>query len=80
MEIVGLQVDLRQFVVGDYGALGIGLRVQLTADFEPGLGGGCGNQVHDDFVADQRFATPVWLMYENRRCSILFHLLVPGGK
>src|SRR5271157_1759000 len=21
-----------------------------------------------------------WLMNENRRCSILFHLLVPGGK
>ena len=21
-----------------------------------------------------------WVMKENRRCSILFHLLVPGGK
>jgi hypothetical protein len=21
-----------------------------------------------------------WVMWENRRCSILFHLLVPGGK
>ena len=21
-----------------------------------------------------------WLMKENKRCSILFHLLVPGGK
>jgi hypothetical protein len=59
MEIVGVQVDLRQCVVRDHGALRIGLRAQLTADFEPGLGGGRGNQVHDHFVANQRFATPV---------------------
>src|SRR5262249_29230830 len=26
------------------------------------------------------FPRQFWLMNENRRCSILFHLLVPGGK
>ena len=80
MEVVGAQVDLRQFVVRDHGTLRIGLCVQLTADFEPGLGGGCGNQIHDHFVADGGLPRQFWLMYENRRCSILFHLLVPGGK
>jgi len=31
-------------------------------------------------MADEGFAAPVSVMKEKRRCSILFHLLVPGGK
>ena len=59
MEVVELQVYLRQFIVRDNGTLRIGLRVQLTANFESSFGGRCGNQLDDDFVADKRFAAPV---------------------
>ena len=52
MEVVGLQVDLRQFVIGDHDTRRIGLRVHLTADFEPVL----------VVVAAIRFTITSWLM------------------
>ena len=38
------------------------------------------DQLHDHLVTDQRLAAPVLVMKANSRCSILFHLLVPGGR
>jgi hypothetical protein len=40
---------------------------------------GC-NQVDDRLVADQGVPRQFWEMKLNSRCSILFHLLVPGRK
>ena len=39
-------------------------------------------QFDDDAIAEQRVfgSANYWLMNEKRRCSILFHLLVPGGR
>ena len=38
------------------------------------------NQVDNHFVADQGLSTPVHADNENNPCSILFHLLVAGGR
>ena len=38
------------------------------------------NQAHDGGEVDERCSRQFMAMWENRRCSILFHLLVPGGK
>jgi len=37
------------------------------------------DQIDNRLIVDQRLAFPGRLMKENNRCSILFHLLVPGG-
>jgi hypothetical protein len=82
VERVAGEVHGGQFGVGD---LDLGVRVLIEAgvDLEPGAGGGRGDQVDDHLVGDQRLAGwPRQLreMKLNRRCSTLFHLLVPGGK
>jgi len=54
--------------------------IKSTLHFEACAGGGRTDQLHDRRVADQRLPRQFWLMNENRRCSIRFHLLVPGGR
>ena len=54
--------------------------VEFGGDGEPGAGGGRGDGVDDDFVAVRGRPRQFIVMWENSRCSILFHLLVPGGK
>src|SRR5215468_7362299 len=49
-------------------------------DLKSGFGLRVRNQLNDSLIADQRSSPPVLVMKENMRCSILFHLLVPGGK
>ena len=62
------EIDGGQLGIGNFDAFGIFVFVQFGADFEAGVGCGRG---------DQR---QLMVMNEKRRCSILFHLLVPGGK
>ena len=66
--------------VGDLDALGVGGGVQLGGDSEPRAGGGRGDGLDDDLVAGQGRPRQFMEMWENSRCSILFHLLVPGGR
>lgn len=41
---------------------------------------GVGNQVYHDFIAARGWSVQFTEINENKRCSILFHLLVPDGK
>jgi hypothetical protein len=55
------------------------IRVQYRFDFEPGARLRPSDQIDDRFIVDQRLSLQFRLINENKRCSILFHLLVPGG-
>src|SRR2546430_17198884 len=59
MEIVASDVDSRHLGVGDDDALWIEVVVDLAADGEACLCGGCGNQIDDDAIADERLGAPV---------------------
>jgi hypothetical protein len=59
MEVRLLDTDLRQIFVADLNSGGMGARIQLGLDRQPGLGSGVANQIHDHLVAGQRFPTPV---------------------
>ena len=66
--------------VWDLDALGVGTGVKFGLDGEAGAGCGRGDGLDDDLVAGQGPARQFMEMWENSRCSILFHLLVPGGR
>jgi len=54
MELESLDVDGGQLLVTDLDACWVLVRVQLGADRQAGLGGGTGDEVDDDVMADQR--------------------------
>jgi hypothetical protein len=81
VEVVGEQLDGGKFLLADLDPFRVLARVELVLNAKAGSGGGGGDQVDDDFVTHERFAAPVVRDEgEQKRCSILFHLLVPGGK
>ena len=80
MEVVACEVDGIHFGVGHLDASGIGVLIEFAANLQTSLRCRCGDQLDDDLMADERFAAQLPVMNENMRCSILFHLLVPGGK
>src|SRR5262249_5701463 len=56
--------------------------VKIGAHPQPGAGGGRGDGAHADLLADPRPAASRQFvaLWDDCRCSILFHLEVPGGK
>lgn len=67
-------------LIGDRNAGRVRRAIQLGVDRQPVGRFGRGNQFDNNLMTDQRTTEPI-LRYElNSRCSILFHLLVPGGK
>ena len=82
MELVRQQRNGGQLLVGDLDARRIFVGVQLCAYFQPLIGLGV--------IIAIKLTTASWLrsgwqrqfslIKEKSRCSILFHLLVPGGK
>jgi len=80
MKLVALEVDGSQLGVRDHDPLRVAALVEAGVDLEAGARGGRGNQVDDHLVGDQRLARQFFEMKLNRRCSILFHFEVPGGK
>ena len=54
-----MDVESGHLRVGNLGALRIIVFIELTGDGESAVGGGAGDQLDDDQVADQRLATPV---------------------
>ena len=81
MELGAFDVDSGHLGIRDDNALGVLASVELAAHGEAGFGGGRRDQFDDDPVADERLgARQFWLIKEMSRCSILLHLLVPGGR
>ena len=77
---VPLQRQGLEAFLADRDAGGIVAGVQGRLDPQPGAGAGRLDGLDDHLVAGQGPAPPVKVMWENSRCSILFHLEVPGGK
>jgi hypothetical protein len=74
-------VKVFHLLVGYLDAGGVGRRVEFGVDGQPGVGGSRGDGLNDHLVAGQWSAARQFIeMWENNRCSILFHLLVPGGR
>jgi len=59
MERVFLESEFGHLLVGNLDPRWIGIRVQGTLDLQTGFRSGGGDQINDDLVADQRFASPV---------------------
>ena len=72
-------VDGGEFVVGDFDRSGVRRWIEFATDLEACLAR-CGDELDDHLMATSGLPRQLPVMNENRRCSILFHLLVPGGK
>ena len=59
MKIEGSEVDISELVVGDASTLCVLFCVEAATNTQPFVGGGSSDQVDDDGVAHQRFASPV---------------------
>src|SRR6267142_309855 len=66
--------------IGDFEPLWIFLFVEFSTYGQARLGSGSGNEFDDCAKAAQGFAAPVDADEREKPVSILFHLLVPGGK
>ena len=80
MERGGVDVEVLELGVRDLDACRVGALIQLGLDDETSFGRCVCDEVDDDVVSKERATAPVLVMWQNMRCSILFHLLVPGGK
>jgi hypothetical protein len=49
-------------------------------DLQADLGGSRGNQLDHGHAIDERRPRQVCVMWQDKRCSILFHFEVPGGR
>src|ERR1035437_208387 len=59
VEFVAHDVHGSEFVVGYFDAGRVGHGIELATDLETGSGGGCGDQLHDPLMADERLSPPV---------------------
>ena len=95
MELIRNQMQSSHRGILDLDSGRVLIGVERSAHTQALRGGGAGDQVDDDLVAFERASAPVagdvtepesqgcdaFRRYRmNMRCSILFHLLVPGGK
>jgi hypothetical protein len=59
VEVVAVEVDGSEILIGDFEAGWVGVGVELAADGEPGGGRGGGDEADDDGVTDEWLAAPV---------------------
>ena len=59
VEASAMKIDVFQFCVRDFDAGGVPTTVDLPADFQTLVVGGVADELHHDFVADERLAAPV---------------------
>ena len=87
MECVALDIEGFHLRVTDLDTLRVVACIKLASHRQASPGRGGGNQFDHRFAADQELAPAkagglprqVWVMWQNSRCSILFHFEVPGG-
>src|SRR5207253_6928729 len=80
MELGTFDVDGGHVCIRYDNAAGILAGVEFAAHGEAGFGCGGRDQFDDDPVADERLGAPVLTDEGEEPVSILFHLLVPGGR
>ena len=80
VELIGININLFHFFGCNFSARWILAAIQSAAYRQSFRGGRFGNEIHNGFVIPQWLPRQLDEMKENNRCSILFHLLVAGGK
>ena len=81
MKRLGGQVDSTNGGVRDLLGGAVLLPIERRAHAQPGRRGDAADQVDNDLRGSPAVGlASCWVMWQNMRCSILFHLLVPGGK
>ena len=80
MEFITLETYLSELVVAYFDFRGVMIGVKGRFHNQSVFRRGVGDQINNYFKVYERAGAPFLVMKLNRRCSILFHLLVPGGK
>src|SRR5215467_3218195 len=80
MEFCPRDVQFSHLRVGDLDALVVFVAVETALHGQSGLGLRIGDQFDDHPMGEERLARQFCVMKANSRCSIRFHLLVPGGR
>ena len=79
MEVIAFDVEHFHLGVADFDALFVGARIEQTLNFQSGFGRRGANQLDDGETIVSGRPRQFCVMWQNMRCSILFHLDVPGG-
>ena len=79
MECVALDVERLDLGIADFDTPFVGGGVERAFDLQADLGGSRGNQLDHGHTIDERRPRQV-ARCGNKRCSILFHFEVPGGR
>jgi len=79
MEAMGHEVERGHLGIRHVVAFRIGPTVEFTSHSQSGRGAGGADQIHTASLTSS-WPRQLLLMYEKSRCSILFPLLVPGGR
>jgi hypothetical protein len=74
------EVDSAHVVVGDRDARRVLSRVEVGVHLEAAASSRGSDQIDHDLVTGEGRPRQFMLMCEKTLCSILFHLLVPGGR
>ena len=80
MELISVEIDLGELLVGNFDTLGVGAGIQLEWTFSPVVVRVAAIRLTMTSRLTNGLPRQFWVMSEKSRCSILFHLLVPGGK
>ena len=78
MERVAVDVEGLHLGITDLDALLVGPRVERTLDLQASLGVAAISSTTANLSINGR-PRQVCVMWQNKRCSILFHFEVPGG-
>ena len=76
MELISVEIELSDLLVGDLDACGVGAGIQFGMDLQSGRGAGGSNQAHNDLKTDQWLSTPV---LSNARKETVFDLVPFAG-
>ena|SRR5664280_2740071 len=76
MELISVEIELGNLLVGNFHALGVGASIQFGMDLESGSCAGGRNQAHYDLKTDQGLATPV---LRNARKEAVFDFVPFAG-
>ena len=74
MECAALDVERLHLGIADFDTLFVGGGVERAFDLQAGRGGRRGNQPDHGHAIDGGRPRQVCLMWQNKRCSILFHV------
>ncbi len=80
LKLIASNTHFLKFRVAYFASFGIVAFIEPSMNFQAFRRSRRADEIHHDLVRLQGDASPVRVMWQNKRCSILFHLLVPGGK